>query len=185
MNHRSSMLIVLLTISCGVAIWIVLFTASGAGINSPLTAFCAVCVALGIVVVNSSTIRWSLPKALYPIRIWEASGAAYMIFGVSICGALLRRRPFRYLNTSVYIGEHRANLTKTHANILKAETAHFWALTFTAPLLCYEIACQCWHGLGWLILFNMFFNVYPGLHLRQVRARLEPLMVRCRRNRKR
>jgi hypothetical protein len=32
--------------------------------------------------------------------------------------------------------------------------------------------------LGWLILFNALFNIYPGLHLRQVRARLESLMSR-------
>ena len=184
MNHRSSMVIVLLTISYCVAIWIILFTASGVGINSPLTAFCAVCAALGIVVVNSSTICWSLPKPLKAIRVWEASGSAYVLFGVSICGALLRRPPFRYLNASVYVGAHSANLANAHANILKAETAHFWALTFTGPLICYEMFGQCWHGLGWLILFNALFNVYPGLHLRQVRARLEPLMVRGRRNAK-
>ena len=76
MIYRSSRLIILLAISCAAAAWVVLFTARGVGLNSPLTAFCAVCVALGIVVVNSSTIRWSLPKALKPIRVWEASGTA-------------------------------------------------------------------------------------------------------------
>jgi len=184
MNYRISRLIILLAISCAAAIWLVLFAARGVGLNSPLTAFCAVCVALGIVVLNSSAIHWSLPKALKPIRAWESSGAAYVLLGVSICGALLRRPPFRYFNTSVYAGEHCANLGKTYASILKAETAHFWALTFTAPLICYEITCQYWHGLVWLILFNALFNIYPGLHLRKVRARLEPLMMRRGRNEK-
>jgi hypothetical protein len=184
MNYRRSSLIILPAISYAAAVWVVLFAARGVGLNSPLTAFCAVGAALGIVVVNSSTIHWSLPKALEPIRVWEASGAAYALLGVSICGALLRRPPFRSFNSSVYVREHCANLGKTYANILKAETAHFWALTFTAPLICYEIARQCWHGLVWLILFNALFNIYPGLHLRKVRARLEPLMVRRGRNEK-
>ena len=184
MNYRSSRLIILPAISFAAAVWVVLFTARGVGLNSPLTAFCAVCTALGIVVVNSSTIHWSLPKALKPIRVWEASGAAYILLGISVYGALLRRPPFRSFNTSVYVGAHRADLGKTYAGILKAETAHFWALTFTAPLICYEITCQYWHGLVWLILFNALFNIYPGLHLRKVRARLEPLMIRRGRNEK-
>jgi hypothetical protein len=185
MNYRGSRLIVLLAISCAAAVWVVLFTARGVGFNSPLTAFCAVCAALGIVVVNSSTIHWSLPKALKPIRVCEASGSAYVFLGVSICGALLRRPPFRSFNTSVYVGAHRANLGKTYASLLKAETAHFWALTLTAPLICHEITRHCWHGLVWLILFDVLFNIYPGLHLRKVRARLEPLMVRRGRNERR
>jgi len=184
MNYRSSASIVLLAISYAVAVWVVLFTARGVGFNSPLMAFCAVCLALGIVVVNSSTIHWSLPKALKPIRVWEASGAAYVLLGVALCGALLRRPPFRYLNPSVYVGTHSANLSKAYANILQAETAHFWALTCTVPLICYEITFQCWHGLGWLILFNVLFNVYPDLHLRRVRAQLESVMVRRARNEK-
>jgi hypothetical protein len=45
--------------------------------------------------------------------------------------------------------------------ILEAETAHFWALTFTGSLILYEITCRCRHGLGWLILFNALFQPLP------------------------
>jgi hypothetical protein len=172
--------IVLLALSSAVAVLVVFLYAHNLGLRSPIAALSVVGAALGIVSVNLFTVRWSVPKALLPVRTWEASGRAYALLGVSIYGALLRRPPLRYFNTSVYVGERRANLPSTYANFLRAEGAHFWAFTFTTPLVFYELIHQWWDGFGWLLLFNAIFNVYPVLHLRQVRARLEFLMQRCR-----
>lgn len=160
------------------AVWFVLLSARGIGFHSPITAFCAVGVALGIVVANASTIRWAIPKGLLPVRAWETSGSAYALLGISIFGWLLQRAPLRYFNTSVYTKGRRADLRSAYANLLYAEAAHFWAFIFTMPLAVYELARPCWHGIGWLFLFNTLVNVYPGLHLRQARARLEPLLRR-------
>lgn len=181
MIYRVCRMIVLLIVSCAIAVWIVLFNMRGVGMDSPLTAFCAACGALGIVVVNSSTIRWSLPEPVKLIRHWEISGSVYRLLGVSIFGSLLRRPPLRYTNTSVYTERHRGDLAKTHSSILKAETAHFWAFAFTLPLIAYQIACRSWRGLFWLMLFNALFHVYPGLHLRSVRGRIESIALKRRR----
>ena len=179
MSFRSSRMILQLAFSSAVAVWVVLLLARGLGLRSPMTAFGTVGVALGIVVVNSSIVSWSVPKRLMPVRAWEISGLTYPLLGISIFGKVLRRVPFRYLNTSVYIGGHRSDLLSTYANILQAEAAHYWAFTLTVPLIIYQFTCQSWYGLGWLFLFNALINIYPSLHLRQVRGRLEPLMQRC------
>jgi hypothetical protein len=179
MSFRSSRMILQLAFSSAVAVWVVLLLARGLGLRSPMTAFGTVGVALGIVVVNSSIVSWSVPKRLMPVRAWEISGLIYPLLGISIFGKVLRRVPFRYLNKSVYMGGRRSDLYGIYANILQAEAAHYWASTLTMPLMIYEFTCQSWYGLGWLFLFNVLINICPSLHLRRVRGRLEPLMQRC------
>jgi hypothetical protein len=178
MTYRIIWRIVLLALSFIMAVFVVFLSVRGFGFHSPMTALSAVGAALCIVVVNLSTICWSIPKGLLPVRAWEASGPAYTLLGISIYGALLRRPPLRYFNTTVYVGGRRAGLPSTYANILEAEAAHFWAFTFTAPLMIYELTHKWWDGFGWLLLFNAIFNIYPCLHLRRVRARLEQVL-RC------
>lgn len=104
MNLRISRMVAQLAFSSAVAVWVVLLLARGLGLHSPMTAFGAVGVALGIIVVNSSNVHWSVPKGLMPVRAWETSGSTYSLLGISIYGRGLRQVPFRYFNTSVYIG---------------------------------------------------------------------------------
>ena len=72
MPYRRCGWIIWMRISCAAAVWIVLVHVRSVGLDSPLTAFCATCGALGIVVVNSSTIRWFLPKFVMR-QSWEKS----------------------------------------------------------------------------------------------------------------
>jgi hypothetical protein len=167
-----------LVISSALAVYIVFIVAHNLGFRSPIMALSSVGCALGVVVANMSTVCWSIPKALAPVRSWETSGRVYELLGVYIYGAFLRRPPLRYFNTSVYVKSRRADLPNVYVSIMRAEAAHFWAFTITSPIMVYELMNQWWDGLGWFLLFHAFFNIYPGLHLRHIRARIETVIRR-------
>jgi len=110
----------------------------------------------------------------YRVLRFEQSGRLYEALGVRWFQAVLRR-PGAYgsrVFPSYSRGHHGAEALV--AATLGPETAH--ALIFvviTVLALDTGVRRGWWDTAAWLIVFNVLFNAYPVLSLRQVRARVE------------
>jgi hypothetical protein len=58
-----------------------------------------------------------------------------------------------------------------------AEAAHFWAALATFPYLVFLLGKGAWSTFFAVAAFNVVGNVYPLLHLRRVRFRLERILT--------
>lgn len=119
-----------------------------------------------------------MPKALRAVRAWEMSGTMYGRLGVYGFGKALRNTPLRYLNTSVYLASRQRDLRALHRHVESAEAIHFWAMVLFTPYIAFiwlqgQVAVA-----AFFVLIQLLFNVYPVLHLRTLRGRLDELFVR-------
>jgi Glycosyl-4,4'-diaponeurosporenoate acyltransferase len=94
-------------------------------------------------------------------------------------GRLLRNTPLRYLNPAVYLSRKHPDPPKVYRQIEAAEAAHFWAALLFTPYIGYVwLRGNHLREAVVLLLFQIFFNVYPILHLRIVRGRLDRVVQR-------
>ena len=61
-----------------------------------------------------------------------------------------------------------------------AEAAHLWAIVLTIPYLAYAGISHQWTALLLFAAAHLGVNVYPVLHLRLVRGRLQQVLARKR-----
>jgi hypothetical protein len=141
-----------------------------------------VCVAmicfLGLAFMAGPVARIRMPRRLRTIRAWEADGGLYRAIGVARFGRLLRRTPLRLLNTSVYLDAEARDVAKVRAQLEAAEASHFWAAALVAPYMAYSSLMGMWSALLGISLAQVLINVYPVMHLRLSRHRLERLASR-------
>ncbi len=148
------------------------------GLESPWFGVVASFSLLGLMDLTMPMIRFRLPSSLRALRAWEIRGDAYRRLGVQAFGMFLRRTPARLLNRRVYLELQGRDLALVHAYIEDAEAAHFWGCLATVPYLAFT-----WFR-GWssavvaVALFDVFVNIYPILHLRSVRGRIERALRR-------
>lgn len=112
------------------------------------------------------------------IRPWERGSGLYRRLGVSSFGGLLRRTPLRFLNPNVYLRRHGGETAAVEAQAEAAEAAHFWAALVLIPYMCVAIQAARWGALFALLAVEVLGNIYPMLHLRLTRARIEALVHR-------
>ena len=156
-----------------------LFLAAKAlGVDSPVFAFAVVGATLGFVVVTMPVIRWPLPGAVMGIRAWEQSDAVYRQLGTAQFGALLRRSPFRHFNSTVYVRGRPGAVVATRQNMIAAEAAHIWAALLTLPIVAGLAMRGSWIAVAWITAFSVVVNLYPVLHLRMMRAKVEAVIRR-------
>jgi hypothetical protein len=128
---------------------------------------------LGLMDLAMPIIRIRLPTSLRTVRPWEQRAGAYRTLGVPAFGAFIRGTPVRWLNRKVYLGAHPRNFELVRIQLENAEAAHFWGGIATMPYLAFACLRGWWGNLAAVVLFNLVVNVYPILHLRMVRGRLE------------
>ena len=135
---------------------------------------------MGLAKVAEPFFLFRLPDVLRTVRPWERDGTVYPLLAVSAFGEFLRETPLRYLNTAVYLGKKHADLQAIVRLVHAAEAAHFWAGILFTPYIVYVWA----DGYRWEAAFFLFiqvlFNVYPIMHLRSTRGRLERVIHRSR-----
>jgi hypothetical protein len=129
---------------------------------------------LGLVAFARPFILLRLPGFLRTEREWEAKGRPYKALYVPAFGALLRRTPLRHLNPLVYL-KRNSNPSIVQAQIESAEAAHLLAAAVILPYMAYACFQGWWSAVAWLMLVQIGFNVYPILHLRWVRVRMNRL----------
>lgn len=148
------------------------------GVDTPWFVAVAMICFLGLAFVARPLISIRMARPLRRIRAWEAGGRLYARLGVKAFGTLLRRTPLRLLNRDVYLAGGPRSTSELLAQLEAAEASHFWAALLVVPYMVRLGVLAAWTALAWLTLAQLLINVYPIMHLRLTRARLERLASR-------
>ena len=143
------------------------------GFRSPWFALDVMLCFLGLVAMARPFYLLPLPRRLGVLQAWETDGRLYRKLGVPQFGTLLRRTPLRFLNRDVYLAASDAARAAVPAQLETAEAAHWGAALLLLPYLLYLVKINWWSALLGMMAVQVFGNVYPILHLRWVRCRLE------------
>ena len=88
-------------------------------------------------------------------------------------GRFLRQAPLRYLNPTVYLDRKRRDPLQVRRQAESAEATHFWAAVLFMPYVTFAGLNGMWSVVAWFLLAQVLVNVYPILHLRHIRGRLD------------
>ncbi len=148
------------------------------GLASPWLGLLLMFYFMGLAKIAQPLVRLRIPKTLRAIRAWEMSGPTYGQLGVYGFGKVLRNTPLRHLNSSVYLESRKTDLGALYRKVESAEAIHFWALVLFTPYIVF-IGLQRQVVVATLfVVIQLLFNVYPILHVRTVRGRLEEVFAR-------
>jgi len=111
-----------------------------------------------------------MPRALRPVN---PRNGAYRWFGARTFGALLRNTPLRYLNGSVYLSNGQRSVAKLSRRVESSEAIHFWAAIWLMAYIAYALSRALYLEAVVFLMVQLAVNIYPILHLRIVRARLD------------
>lgn len=172
--------LVLIAAAVGFAVSFVMLR-QAIGADSPwLCLFLMFCL-LGMAKIAEPLFMLRMPGPLRAIRSWERSGTVYRAVGVKAFGRLLRTTPLHYLNPQVYLSRQRADPQDVMRLIESAEASHLWAALLLVPGIAVTLATGQFLTATGLVLVQVFFNIYPILHLRLVRERLNRHTLAARR----
>jgi len=132
---------------------------------------------MGLMNVAQPLFTLRLPEAIAEVRPWERVGNIYRLLAVFAFGKLLRETPLRRLNSSVYLVRGRTDLLRLHRRAISSEAIHFWAMVLFMP---YILFVWFQGDVGTATIFmaiQVLFNIYPILHLRTLRGRLDRLIA--------
>lgn len=175
--HKWRSIVVLAGTAAGFAASLVLLQ-SVLGTSTPWLGLLGMFYLLGLSKVAEPLFLLRMPKALRAIRPFETDGAIYRRVLVPRYGKLLRDTPLRYLNLAVYLTRKQPNLTRLYRLTEAAEAAHFWAALLFTPYIGYVWWAGHRREAALFLLIQVLFNVYPILHLRVVRGRLNRILQR-------
>jgi Glycosyl-4,4'-diaponeurosporenoate acyltransferase len=143
------------------------------GGSSPWLGLVLMVDVLGLAKIAEPLFTVPLPGALRSVRPWETDAGVYRRLGVPGFGRVLRDTPLRYLNLDVYLAGRQPGFLEVYRKLESAEAAHFWAAALFLPFIIYAwLGGHRWEAVV-LLLIQVFLNVYPILHLRMVRGRLD------------
>ncbi len=118
-----------------------------------------------------------VPAFMRTPRPWETAGAIYKSLRVPEFGTLLRRTPLRALNPLVYLSPTDPP-SAVIAQLEHAEATHYVAGALLVPHTVYAFMQGRIVPFVGLMLAQVLFNLYPIMHLRWARIRLERLRMR-------
>jgi hypothetical protein len=133
---------------------------------------------LGVVAMARPLFLPRVPGPLRTTRPWERHPAHYRRLLVPAFGALLRRTPLRYLNIEVYLHAAAGDGYAVRAQVEAAEAAHWLAGLVLLPYLALAAMERRWGALAVLAAVQVVGNLYPILHLRWTRLRLDAALER-------
>ena len=143
------------------------------GSTSPWLALLVMFYFLAIAKFAEPLVVLRVPRWLYPLRHWELEGKVLRRLGVFSFGKLLRKTPLRYLNSRVYLDQQRRDPLRVRHQAASAEASHFWAAVLFIPCIALAAVWGEWTVVAWFSLVQVLVNVYPILHLRHIRGRLD------------
>lgn len=129
------------------------------------------------VALLGSAVRWRLPESYLRLRTWERDGTVYRRLGVPAFGELVRRTPLRTLSPDIYLRGRPGRLETVAAFSRTAEVVHVWIFLLALPLVLYAVARAWWDAACWLLVINGLLNLYPTLHQRLIRSRIERVLA--------
>jgi hypothetical protein len=143
------------------------------GITSPWLALLLMFYFLGIAKIAEPLYVLRMPGALYQLRPWEKKGDILRRLRVPGFGKLLGYTPLRYLNAGVYLAYQRGDVVKLRRQIESSEAAHFWAAALFTPFIAVVALSGRWGFVACFSFAQILVNIYPILHLRYIRGRLD------------
>ena len=146
------------------------------GSTSPWLALLLMFYFLAVAKFAEPLVVLRMPRPLYRLRRWELEGDVLRRMGVLGFGRLLRRTPLRHLNARVYFDRGRKDPERVRAQAASAEATHFWAAVLFMPCIAIAIVRGRSSIAAWFTLAQLWVNVYPILHLRSVRGRLDRVL---------
>jgi Glycosyl-4,4'-diaponeurosporenoate acyltransferase len=150
------------------------------GFASPWFGLLLMLCVLGLANAARPFVFLRVPRSLRRIRPWELQALWHRALRVPAFGALLRRSPLRYLNPAVYLERHARDYRAVCEDVEAAEAAHLWAGLVLVPFMVYTCADERWGALAGFVVVQIVGNLYPILHLRLVRGRLQRVLGRTR-----
>jgi hypothetical protein len=154
------------------------------GPDSPWLGLVSMFYVLGIAKIAEPLFMLRMPRPLRDLRAWERSGTVYRVLGAKGFGRLLRATPLHFLNASLYLARQPAKLQHVLRLVESAEAAHFWAALLFFPWIGITLANGQYLAGTVFVLVQVFFNLYPILHLRLVRDRLSRHAIAASRKRR-
>ncbi len=145
---------------------------------SPWFVVTAMICLLGLAFVAQPVVMMRMPWPLRTIRAWEAHGGFYRAAGVPAFGRLLRQTPLRLFNVDVYLRNGLADTARVGAELEAAEASHLLAAVLVLPYMIYASLLGWWTALFGVSLAQALINVYPIMHLRLTRHRLDRLAAK-------
>ncbi len=150
------------------------------GITSPWLALLLMFYFLGIAKVAEPLFALRMPRRLYQLRPWEQQGDVLRRLRVPGFGRLLRQTPLRYLNAGVYLDPQRGDIAKVRRQADSSEANHFWAAVLFMPCIVPVALSGRWGVVACFLYAQVLVNIYPILHLRYIRGRLDRAIRRGR-----
>jgi hypothetical protein len=148
------------------------------GYASPWIALLLMFDLMAVAMVAEPLFVLRMPAPLSRVRRWEHTGALYRQLGVRLFGTVLRNTPLRFLNAGVYLSSEVKDLHRLYRRVASTEAIHFWAaLLFMAYIGYLYLSGRPRIATGFLAV-QVLFNVYPILHLRLLRSRLDAILQR-------
>lgn len=115
-----------------------------------------------------------LPARVHALRAVERDGHVYELLGVRVAKRLLRRGPLAVGAPDLHLPAEPtpASLAVLDERMQQAEAIHEMLLVATLAVAVNAAARGWWDAAGWILLFNVLFNVYPAMLQRYNRALL-------------
>lgn len=148
------------------------------GFASPWLVLLLMFYFLGLAKVAEPLLVLGMPRALRRLRRCELEGDVYRRLGVLGFGRVLRQTPLRYLNAAVYFDRKRRDPLQVRDRTESAEASHFWAAVLFMSYVVFAGVSGMWGVAAGFLLAQVLVNVYPILHLRHVRGRLDRIIRR-------
>ncbi len=149
-------------------------------VTSPWFVVVAMVCFLGLAFVAQPLVMIRMPRSLRLLRAWEVDGGAYRTLGVRAYGRLLRGTPLRLFNVDVYFRNGLCDAARVRAELEAAEASHVFAGVLVVPYMAWLAARGRWLSLASISLAQLLINVYPVMHLRLTRRRLDRILSKVR-----
>lgn len=145
---------------------------------SPLFAFIVTLMPMGLLRYVHPVCPFGTPKFFHRLRTCEHRPAHAKRVGLLAFGWFLRRSPLRLLNSMVYLRRCPDSPDAVLKNVSEAEASHFWAFFAAIPYLAFALRRGWWTGFTVGCAVQIIGNIYPYLHLRYTRSRLQIFITR-------
>jgi len=168
---------VLLTgcIAAGISAW--LFT-KALDTRSALFAVVLTLLVTAWTAVLHTVIRPRLPSRILRVTKAEMAILRQPWTGVRWFGMVLRRTPLRHLGGAVYLAQCADDSALVLRGIQEDEEIHGWSLLLGVPWLVFWLVRGLWWSVAASIAVQILWNIYPILHLRLTRGRMEHCIAR-------
>jgi Glycosyl-4,4'-diaponeurosporenoate acyltransferase len=153
----------------------------GAGADSVLVAFLVVWSPMAWFALVWRWYDLRLPASVHQLRPFERDGRIYVLLGVRLAKALLRRGPLTVFNLPRMRLPDRGTeegYAAFEARMQAAEAVHGVMFAVTVPVAVGAALAGELRWAAWVALFNLVVNGYPAMLQRYNRARLAERRIR-------